>query len=251
MTVTIRFYEELNFFLSREKQKTAFQTALYTGQTVKDLIESLGVPHTEVDLVLVNGESVDFSFQPPDSSSISVYPVFETFSLSNVTRLRPNPLRNPAFILDVHLGTLARYIRLLGFPALYRRDWKDAELALYAEENSLILLTCDRGLLKRKMVSRGMFVHASDPLEQVQEVCRRLQLSALVKPFSRCLSCGGMLDVVLYGSAAFERIKENIPPGVLSWCREYRWCASCGKVYWEGSHMDRLRSIVESVTEEK
>ncbi len=245
--VTIRFYEELNFFLPPSRRKTAFQAKLYTGQTVKDLIESLGIPHTEVDLVLVNGLSVDFSFQPSANDRISVYPVFETFNISGLTRLRAVPLRNPAFVLDVHLGALARYIRLLGFPAVYRRDWDDADLAAYAKKNALILLSRDRGLLKRKNVSHGMFVYHTDPREQVKEVCRRLDLYSSITPFSRCLKCSGELHELEYGLNEFKKVRDRIPEGVLSWCREYKLCNKCGRVYWEGSHMKVLHAIIESV----
>ncbi len=247
--VTIRFYEELNFFLPLSRQKTSFQAELYTGQTVKDLIESLGIPHTEVDLVLVDGRSVDFSYQPSADDNISVYPVFETFDISGLTLLRAEPLRNPAFVLDVHLGTLARYIRLLGFSAVYRRDWDDADLASYAEENKLILLSRDRGLLKRKNVSHGMFIYHTDPREQIKEVCRRLDLYSSIDPFSRCLKCGGKLYTLEYESDDFKEIRDQIPEGVLSWCREYKQCGTCGRIYWEGSHMKVLHGIIESVFE--
>ena len=246
-SVTVRFYEELNYFLPKKKRKTAFKASLNPGQSVKDLVESLGVPHTEVDLILVNGESVDFSFQPGDGASVSVYPVFESFDITGVTRLRPVPLRDPSFVLDVHLGTLARYLRLLGFRADYRILWDDAELVSYAENNRRIILTRDRGILKRKTVSRGMFIYSTDPNEQLTELCRRLDLSFLMRPFTRCLTCGGMLHPLALNSDEFEKVRGRIPPGVLSWCREYERCSSCGKIYWKGSHMDHLKKIVSGV----
>ncbi len=247
--VSLRFYEELNFFLPESRRKSVFQVECHPGQTVKDLIESLGIPHTEIDLILVDGQSVDFSFQPSNMSYISVYPVFETLDISLVTRLRAAALRDPAFVLDVHLGTLARYIRLLGFPAVYRNNWDDAELASYAEKNRLILLTRDRGLLKRKVVTHGMFVYETDPRKQIQELCRRLDLYSLIKPFSRCLSCGSILEPLEYGSEAFRKVRGSIPPGVVSWCRDFKRCSGCGKIFWEGSHMEQLKKIIAGVSQ--
>ncbi len=246
-TVTIRFYEELNYFLPESKQKQSFEAPLYPGQSVKDLIESLNVPHVEVDLILVNGVSVDFSFQPSPGDYISVYPVFESLNIENVTRLRPFPLRTPAFALDVHLGKLARYLRLLGFRAEYRKNWDDADLVSYGVDNLLIVLTRDRGLLKRKVLDRGMFVFSTDPEEQLREICRRLDLYSLVRPYSRCLSCGGKLTVLEYGSVEFDSVKDKIPPGVISWCREYSLCTGCGKLFWKGSHIRNLDRIIRLI----
>ena len=247
MKVTIRFYEELNFFLPREYRKIPFSVQLQPRQSVKDLIESLNVPHTEVDLILVNGVSVDFSFQPSGGDKISVYPVFESLNIENVTRLRPFPLRSPAFALDVHLGKLARYLRLLGFRADYRKYWDDADLVNYAVENKMIILTRDRGILKRKVINHGMYVFSTDPLEQIREICRRLDIYTLIKPFTRCLSCGGILTELEYGSAEFDLVRDRIPPGVVSWCREYSLCSGCSKVFWKGSHMADLENIITIV----
>lgn len=249
MTVAIRFYEELNYFIPEVKRKKLFPVKIYPEQTVKDLIESLGVPHVEVDLILINGRSVDFSFIPRNGAKISVYPVFESLNISGVTKLRQTPLRNPAFALDVHLGKLARYLRLVGFRADYRRVWEDSDLVSHAVENNLIILSRDRGLLKRKIISRGLFVYNTDPREQIKEICRRLDIYSLINPFSRCLTCSGILNSVKYNSEEFDLIKEQIPPGVLSWCRDYKRCGDCGKIYWEGSHMEKLKKLVSSVTD--
>ena len=120
---TFRFYEELNDFLPKEKRKKRFEHNFIDRASVKDVIESFGVPHTEVDLIIVNGESKNFSYIINDGDDISVYPVFESIDISNLQKLRPEPLREPKFILDVHLGTLARYLRMLGFDTNYRNDY--------------------------------------------------------------------------------------------------------------------------------
>src|SRR3989338_9144205 len=110
-----RFYEELNDFLPPERRKTTFTREFRNRASVKDMIEALGVPHTEVDLILVNGASVDFSYLVQDGDRISVYPMFESFDIRPLVHLRPRPLREPKFVLDTHLGKLAVYLRLLGF----------------------------------------------------------------------------------------------------------------------------------------
>ena len=117
--IFLRFYEELNDFLPEEKRKKRFLHQYIDRTSVKDLIESLGVPHTEIDLILVNGKSVSFKYLINDGDDISVYPVFESIDITGLQHLRPKPLRDPKFIADVHLGRLARYLRMLGFDTLF------------------------------------------------------------------------------------------------------------------------------------
>ena len=155
---TFRFYAELNDFLPREYRYTAFEYRFLDVATVKDRVDSFGVPHTEVDLILVNGQSEDFSYQIRDGDRISVYPVFEALDISGLTRLRPEPLRDPRFVLDVHLGRLAAYLRMLGFDALYHNNWTDERLAEISHLEHRILLTRDVGLLKRGSVIHGYYV---------------------------------------------------------------------------------------------
>ncbi|MEK7405630.1 MAG: Mut7-C RNAse domain-containing protein, partial [Acidobacteriota bacterium] len=143
-----RFYGELNDFLSPERRMTAFPHSFELPAPVKDMIEGLGVPHTEVDLILANGESVDFSYVVRDGDRISVYPVFESLDITPLLRLRERPLRQPRFVLDAHLGKLAAYLRMLGFDTLYRNDYQDPELVALAARDKRILLTRDVGLLK-------------------------------------------------------------------------------------------------------
>lgn len=153
--VTIRCYAELNDFLPRQRRYRSF-THPWPGRTsIKDLIESLGIPHTEIDLILVNGKSVDFSYLVQPGDRISVYPVFESIDITPLVRVRPRPLREPRFVLDTHLGKLASYLRLLGFDTVYQNDADDATLARISATEHRILLTQDRGLLKRRLVTHG------------------------------------------------------------------------------------------------
>lgn len=152
---SFRFYAELNDFLPPVKRHVAFEHTVGPRTAVKDVIESLGVPHTEIDLILVDGASVDFSYQVRDRDRISVYPVFEAIDIAPLTRLRPKPLRHVCFVLDSHLGRLAGYLRLAGFDTLYRSDFRDDELAVITTCEGRILLTRDRGPLKRRTVSHA------------------------------------------------------------------------------------------------
>ncbi len=159
---TLRFYAELNDFLPAEDRHQPVERPVHGRPSIKDLIEAAGVPHTEVDLVLVNGESVDFAYPVRDGDRISVYPVFESMDIAAVTRVRPEPLRELRFVLDVHLGRLAAYLRLAWFDAFYRNDVDDAELARIAA-GGRVLLTRDQGLLKRRAVQRGYWLRATRP----------------------------------------------------------------------------------------
>lgn len=240
--VTIRFYEELNDFLPRERQKCEFEVAFSGSRSVKDLIESLGVPHVEVDLILANGASVGFDYLVQDGDRISVYPMFESIDIAPVTRLRPAPLRETRFVLDVHLRKLARYLRLFGFDTLYDETLDDEKLAKISFEHKRVLLTRDRGLLKRKIVERGLIVRNTEPKKQLSEILQRLDLYTSCRPFSRCLECNASV-LPLEG----DIFKDEIPPGVRAWCREFYRCTRCGKIYWKGSHYEKLAAFVKSM----
>jgi uncharacterized protein with PIN domain len=241
--VQLRFYAELNDFLPPQQQGVAFLHTFDLPGSVKDLIETVGVPHTEVDLILANGESVDFGYRVRDGDRISVYPVFETLDITPVLRVRPEPLRRIRFVLDTHLGRLAAYLRLMGFDALYRNDYADEELARISESERRIILTKDRGLLKRRQVTHGYCVRAMDPRHQLVEVFRRFDLGGASQPFTRCLACNSLLRPV-----AREAIGHLLPPEMAMLFEEYTQCESCGKVYWPGSYYRRMRQLVDYVT---
>src|SRR5438477_6760632 len=191
-----RFYEELNDFLAPALRKCEFPYAFTGTPSVKDAIEAIGVPHTEVDLVLVDGESVDFTRRLTGSERVAVYPVFERLDIAPVTRLRARPLRRSRFVLDVHLGKLARYLRLLGFDALYRTDYDDATIIRLSLDEHRIILTRDRGVLKHTAVTHGYWVRSTVPRQQLGEVVRVFDLGADTRPFTRCMLCNGELQPV-------------------------------------------------------
>jgi uncharacterized protein with PIN domain len=236
-----RFYAELNDFLAPDRRQIAFLHSVDQRASIKDVIESLGVPHTEIDLILVDGRSVDFSYPVQDGDRVSVYPVFEALDISPVALVRPLPLREVRFVLDAHLGRLAAYLRLAGFDTICRTDLGDAELAGISLREQRILLTRDHGLLKRKVVTHGYFVRAMRPADQLVEVLGRFDLVRSVAPFSRCLRCNGEIE-----NAAPDLVWSRLPPRIRATHREFWRCRSCGRAYWKGSHYARLARLLDA-----
>lgn len=234
-----RFYEELNDFLPPERRKTGFAYEFSRRASVKDMIEALGVPHPEVELILANGESVDFDYLVRDGDRIAVYPVFESFDVSHEIKVRPKPLRAVRFVLDVHLGTLARYLRLCGFDTLYRNDYTDEELARISANEGRILLTRDRSLLKRRIVTHGYYVRQDDPRNQLAEVFRRFDLTGLTEPFTRCARCNGLLEDV-----DKAEIEHRLQPLTRKHYDIFRRCSGCGRLYWRGSHVTSMEKRI-------
>ena len=241
--VTLRFYEELNDLLPRDRRQREYAVEFPQPRSVKDLIEAQGVPHTEVDLILANGASVGFDYAVRDGDRLSVYPMFERFDVRRVSRLGRPPLRQPRFVADLHLGKLARRLRLLGLDCRYGPDWDDAALARVSQAEHRILLTRDRGLLKRRAVTHGLCVHATDAEAQAREVVQRCQLEADLRPFTRCIACNGPLVPAPKAAAAGQ-----VPPETFAHQTEFHRCADCGRFYWRGAHWARLERLVASLT---
>ena len=203
------------------------------------MIESCGVPHTEVDLIIADGCSIDFSHLVNRGDYISVFPVFESFDITPIVKVRPEPLRETRFVADNHLGRLARFLRLLGFDTSYEKNWDDPELARISAEEQRIILTRDVGLLKRSAVTHGYYVRAVGAREQVAEVVRRFHLAVRLDPFTRCMSCNGTLAPV-----AKDAIAHRLPPGTRRKFDHFSVCSSCDKIYWQGAHHPELRRII-------
>lgn len=234
-----RFYEELNDFLAPPRRKRSFFYRFDGRPAVKDAIEALGVPHTEVDLVLIDGESVPFAHRLRGGERVAVYPVFERLDIAPLTRLRPRPLRTPRFVADVHLGTLARHLRLLGFDTRYSNRAGDAELVRQSVGEKRTLLTRDVGLLKHKVLTHAHFVRATQPSEQLAEIVRALDLAGRARPFTRCMVCNGRLRRI-----ARARVAARLPPRVRDSALAIARCASCERLYWPGTHYARLTGLV-------
>ena len=240
--VTVRFYEELNEFLPADRRKLSFPADVPPGSTTKSLVENLGVPHTEVDLVLVNGESSDFSRQLQEGDQVSVYPVFESWDIAAVSLVRAVPLRVTRFIADVHLGRLARQLRMLGLDTAWSNRLADDEIVRRARREARIILTRDRGLLKRRAVTHGYLVRAHDPREQLAEVLARFDAARQVRLFSRCMDCNGLLARVPRRS-----VLDAVPAAVAETCAEFSRCPGCAKVYWRGTHWETMKKLATDV----
>jgi uncharacterized protein len=240
--LNIRFYEELNDFLPEDKKKIRFEHEVFGTPSIKDVIESLSVPHIEVDLILVNGQSVSFTYKINDMDDISVYPVFESFEISGVQHLRLAPLRDPKFILDVQLGSLAKYMRMAGLDSFYRNDLTAGEIVSISLNEKRTILTKDRDILKRKDVTHGFWIRDNNPEEQLKSVISRFHLEQLIAPFTLCLKCNGKIVEVNK-----EEIKSEIPQKVKLYHNEFKRCSFCGQIYWKGTHYEKMHSFIDKL----
>lgn len=239
---TIRFYEELNDFLPEDQKKKDLKLSFYNSPSVKDAIESFGIPHTEVDLILVNGESVCFDVQVQASDRISVYPKFESFDITKISRLKGRPLRNIRFILDVHLGKLARYLRLCGFDTLYDNHYEDHTIVETASAENRIILTRDIGILKHAQVRHGYWLRSDQPQKQLKEVIKRFDLKNQVELFNRCMECNGTIRKVNK-----NKIQHRLLSGTQKYYHEFFQCTRCGKIYWKGSHYKKMMEFIREI----
>ncbi|MBN2089606.1 Mut7-C ubiquitin/RNAse domain-containing protein [candidate division KSB1 bacterium] len=239
-----RFYEELNDFLPIEKRKQSLNYHFRGTPSIKDAIEAQGVPHPEVDLIIVKGISVGFDYHLQHQDRVAVYPVFESLDISPITRLRTQPLRRTAFILDVHLGKLARLLRMLGFDAVYQNNFDDPEIIALGVAEQRIILTRDRGLLKHSCITHGYCIRSTDPMVQVREVLQRFDLHSRIQSFRKCSICNGDLRKV-----DKETILSQIQAGTQKYYCTFYQCRQCHKIYWRGSHYARLKARLSQVLE--
>jgi uncharacterized protein with PIN domain/sulfur carrier protein ThiS len=238
-SATFRFFDELNDFLPAERQRQSFTCECARGATVKHMIEALGVPHTEVELVLLNGESVGLERVILDSDRLAVYPKFDALEISPLLKVRAQPLRVLRFVADAHLGGLARLLRMSGFDTLYDNALEDGEIAEIAAQHGRIVLTRDRDLLKRRIISHGCYVHALKPSLQLRELFERLDLARSARPFSLCLHCNLPLHEL-----SPELARPMVPPRIAALHSHFLHCAACQRVYWEGSHWRDMSALL-------
>ena len=240
--VTLRFYAELNDFLPPERRWRDWTLSGEGQVPVRHLIESCGVPHTEVELILRGGLSIDSETRVADGDRIAVYPMFETFDVRPLLRLRPQPLRHLRFLADAHLGSLARDLRMLGFDTVWHNDLGDATLVRLAAAEGRTILTRDRQLLMRREVTHGCYIRPGSGGDQLAYLVERLQLCAELVPFTRCLACNGPIVPV-----AAEVVRALVPPGVLVRHFEFWRCADCHRVYWKGSHWAAMQRRIDAL----
>ena len=241
-TAHFRFYEELNDFLRLEHQKQTVTYSFNGHPGIKDPIEALGVPHPEIELIIVNGRSVGFDYQLRDGDRVAVYPMFESFDVTPLVRLRDAPLRRTAFILDVNLGKLTRRLRLCGLDAMYRNDYSDRDVVNISVHEKRTILTRDRRLLHHKEITHGYWVRDTHPDSQLKEVLSRFDLSRQLNPFHRCIECNGEIQ-----SVAKAIVLDRLEPLTKEHYQKFYRCVDCGKVYWKGSHYEHMVSRLKAV----
>jgi len=242
---SIQFFDDLNDFLSPKRKGRKIIFSFKGNPAVKHIIESMGVPHTEVDLILVDGEYAGFGHAVFEGEVIEVYPIERTQKFE----IRPGFQKTwdvePRFVLDNHLGKLAIYLRMLGMDALYRNDFQDEVLADLAFQGERVLLTRDRQLLMRKIVRDGYCLRNLDPRLQLFEVMKRFNLCAFIIPFQRCIKCNCKLIVV-----SKESILDRLQPLTRQYYNDFRICLKCDQIYWKGSHYERMKGFIEEAKKE-
>jgi uncharacterized protein len=239
----LAFEDDLCIFLTPAQRHGAFELDVDGSPSIKDVVEFLGVPHTEPDSILVNQVSVPYSYLVGDGDQVEVYYVRTGTSLRlNEPRyhLQPQSPTKASFVLDVHLGRLAAYLRMLGFDTLYQNHCDDGVLAQMSSTEQRILLTRDVGLLKRSIVIYGYFVRQTNPVAQLEEVIHRYDLSAKFEPFKRCIRCNGLLELVPKAAIAGE-----VPENIARTYETFQRCRSCRQIYWKGTHYQRMQTLTE------
>lgn len=240
--VKLRFYGDLNDLISGSNDKLIVERNLPEPASVKDLIEGCGVPHTEVDLILIDGRPAGFSHLIKGDENVSVYPFFSSIEIPETDRLQKRSLETPRFIVDVNLGKLSRYLRLAGFDASYRNDANDDELIEQMMGEDRALLTRDRKLLMRRVVTTGYLPRSTDAADQLEEVLERFDLFDDVDPYSRCITCNGILKRV-----EKEKVIDQLEPLTKKHYERFSQCVECGQVFWAGSHRNRLEPKMKKI----
>ena len=236
-TAHFDFHAELNDFLPHGQRDQTI-TYFFRGHPgIKDPIEAIGIPHPEIALILVNGNSVGFDYQLHNGDRVSTYPNLEQTKGTPLVQLRDDPPPRMAFILDVNLGKLAKRLRLCGFDAKYSNDCIDRHIADISLQEKRIVLTRDRRLLHIKTITHGCWVRSTDPDTQLKEVLKRFDLNHRIRPFHRCIDCNGVIQ-----TTSKAAVMDQLEPLTKKYYEEFCRCMACGKVYWKGSHYEHMVS---------
>jgi uncharacterized protein with PIN domain len=241
VSATFRFYDGLNDFLARVRRGGEIHTPCARDATTKHMIEALGVPHTEVELILVNGESSGLDRLLEEGDRVAVYPRFASLDVASLVRLRDRPPGRMRFVADAHLGGLARLLRMAGFDTIYRNTMHDDEIEALAMSDARIVLTRDRELLKRRGVEFGCYVRALRAQEQWNDVFTRYGLAERARPFTLCLHCNAPLR-----SVPKAEVLDRLPPTVRESQEEFSTCDCCRRVFWKGSHWKRMAGMLDA-----
>jgi uncharacterized protein len=230
------FPPQLTYLLKPDQRTGSFDYPFSGPQSAKHLIESLGIPHTEISKIMVNGVIQELQYLVKDHDHLQVYAVTNDESTS------PGGLSEPRFVLDGHLGRLAAYLRMLGLDCLYRNDYADPELVQISIYEGRYLLTRDRRLLMHKTIERGCLLRSLNPTEQLSEVEKRFTLKQWTRPFQRCLRCNHELIEV-----EKKQVLPRLQPLTIRYFDEFHLCPSCQQIYWKGSHYVRMLKMIEQI----
>jgi uncharacterized protein with PIN domain len=243
-SASFSFQDSLNDFLPRSKRNTTIIYEFNDVPAIKHSIETIGIPHTEVDAILVNGAPVDFFYPLQNNDKVEVYPASLTTLLPTVWLLTPANTIPEKFILDVHLGKLARRLRLLGFDTFYENNYTDKEIVQTSEVEERIILTRDRNLLKYKSIKLGYWIPSQHVEEQLTKVIKRFRLENKLKFFERCVECNGKI-IQVEKDAVFDQLL----PKTKLYYNDFFQCDNCKRIYWRGSHYDQMRRFIKRIEE--
>jgi len=235
------FYGTLNDFFSVDKKEKSIRYSFNENPAVKDAIEALGVPHTEVNVVAVNGAAVNFFYHLHNYDEVEVYPAnfITSYNAGSLIPAYSYPIR---FIADVHVGKLAKALRITGFDTLYENNYSDKEIAAIAEAQQRIILTRNKRLLKQTTVKWGYWLRSNQPEDQLTEVIKRYNLQDKIQPFTRCLECNGMIEPVTK-----NMVTDKLPVNTERFFHEFYQCTNCKKLYWKGSHYERMMGNLSKI----
>ena len=233
-TARFHFEHELRPLLPRDKRGDTVEMSFRGPQSVKHLIESIGIPHTEIGALTANGEFIGLGYIVHDGDQIEVQ-----------AEAPQSCETEPRFVLDGHLGRLAAHLRMLGLDCLYRYDYDDSQLTKVSVADDRILLTRDRRLLMQKIILRGYLLRSLDPEEQLREVVKRFQLIQWIRPFRRCMRCNHPLETI-----SKEAILDQLEPLTKLYFEVFRICPACRQIYWKGSHYERMQKLIEQIRQE-
>ena len=238
--VRLRFHSDLNVFLGSKAGDAFIERPLTEKTSIKDVIESCGVPHPEVDLILVDEQPVGFNQTLANEAKVEVFPVQSRDTVHTDKRLQTTGIGR--FVADGHLGRLTRYLRLLGFDVAYDQAADDRQLLEVMVRENRALLTRDRRLLMHAIVQHGYCPRSQNANEQTIEVVRRFDLSKLIAPFTRCLRCNASLQ-----QTAKADIIDKLEPLTEIYYDQFRRCPGCNQIYWSGSHFLKLQKRIEEI----
>lgn len=239
---TFSFHGSLTDFLPKNNQEPI--PYVFKGTpSIKDAIETMGIPHVEVDVILVNNIPVNFTYLLLPDDQVQIYPKNQSPPNRTCVHLIKKFSDFPQFILDVHLGKLARMLRMLGFDALYEKNYTDTQIAEIASAEARIVLTRDILLLKRKSIEWGYWLRSKHPKEQLLEVLHYFELQQALRPFYRCMACNGCIQRVVK-----KEIVHLLLPETNRYFEEFYRCSQCHNIYWKGSHYEKMESFIKQCT---